>query len=83
MSHVNICKQIKQNNKWVNVSIPKVGGRYSWSSVPDGRYLLVWRETPPTVAFIGHNPEVFVGGGFLPRFSLEDDHLQSSYRSTE
>ena len=43
MARVNILKQIKVEDRWKIVSIPrdKKGG-YDWKSLPEGRYFVEW-----------------------------------------
>ena len=45
MAHVNLLKQIKFEDRWKMVAIPrnKKGG-YDWNALPDGRYYLDYYE---------------------------------------
>jgi len=45
MPRVNILKQVKVEDRWKLVSIPRdEDGRLDWKSLPDGRYFVEWWE---------------------------------------
>ena len=45
MAHVNILKQVKADDRWRLVAIPRNRkGGYDWESLPDGRYFIEWYE---------------------------------------
>jgi integrase len=45
VAHVNILKQVKADDRWRLVAIPRNRkGGYDWESLPDGRYFIEWYE---------------------------------------
>jgi integrase/recombinase XerD len=45
VAHVNILKQVKAEDRWKLVAIPRTKkGGYDWESLPDGRYFVEWYE---------------------------------------
>src|SRR5256885_1804154 len=45
MAHVNILKQVRVNDRWKLVSIPRNRhGRQDWKALPEGGYFIEWYE---------------------------------------
>src|SRR4051812_31914992 len=45
MARVNILKQVKVDDRWKLVAIPKDSeGKWNWKSLPEGRYFVEWHE---------------------------------------
>ena len=45
MARVNILKQVRVEDRWKLVSIPRDRrGRYDWKALPEGGYFVEWRE---------------------------------------